>query len=111
MSEKIVEKAKAEMAKAAEQGTKKQEATQVASKAPVMYVGPTIAGVAIQNTVYTEIPDGALEAAKELPAIRNLFVPIREYPAAEQMLRTGKGYIASAWKKALAYKNEGGVNK
>lgn len=78
--------------------------------APVMYVGPTIAGVAIQFTVYTEMPEGAKAAAESVPVIRNLFIPIEDYPKAHQMLRDGKGYIASAYKKALEYK-EGGTKK
>jgi len=70
----------------------------------LMYVGPTIPGIGIQNRVYTEIPEDAAAACKEVPEIRNLFIPIIKYPAAEQMLRTGKGYIFSAYKKALEYK-------
>lgn len=74
----------------------------------LMYVGPTIPGIAIQNAIYTEIPQAAAEACKEVPEMRNLFIPILKYPAAEQMLRTGKGYIFSAYKKALQFKEEGG---
>jgi hypothetical protein len=77
----------------------------------LMYVGPTIAGVGIQNRVYTEIPEGAKEAFKEVPEMRNLFVPILTYPAAETMIRTKKGYIFSAYRKALEFKESrnGGI--
>lgn len=74
----------------------------------LMYVGPTIPGIAIQNVVYTEIPKTAAEVCEEVPEMRNLFIPILKYPAAEQMLRTRNGYIYSAYKKALDYKEEGG---
>lgn len=74
----------------------------------LMYVGPTIPGIAIQNTIYTKIPQAAAEACKKVPEMRNLFIPILKYPEAEQMLRTGKGYIFSAYKKALQFKEEGG---
>ena len=71
---------------------------------PVMYVGPTIPGIGIQNRVYTEIPVGAQEAFKELPELRNLFLPILQYPMAEQMIRERKGFVFSAFKKALTLK-------
>lgn len=69
----------------------------------LLYVGPTIAGVAIQNTVYAEIPNGARAAFQECAQLRNLFVPVREYGTAEGMLRTRSGYIYSAFCKALEY--------
>ena len=73
----------------------------------LMYVGPTIPGVAIQNTVYTQIPDAAAEACKKVPEMRNLFIPLMKYPAAEKSLRSEKGYIYRAYNKAMKYK-EGG---
>lgn len=74
---------------------------------PLMYVGPTIVGLGIQNRVYSEIPGGALELIKETPALRNLFIPIAEYPTANTMLRNSKGNIFSAYKMALKIKNGG----
>lgn len=71
---------------------------------PVMYVGPTIPGIGIQNRVYTEIPAGAQEAFKEVPELRNLFLPIPQYPKAEQMIRERKGFVHSAYTKALTLK-------
>ena len=44
-----------------------------------MYVGPTLAGIGIQNRVYTEIPKEALSKAKEIPEINLLFIPIKDY--------------------------------
>ena len=40
---------------------------------PLMYVGPTIPGIAIQNTVYEPVPEAAMEAAKGLPVFLDLF--------------------------------------
>lgn len=73
----------------------------------LMYVGPTIPGIGIQNRVYTEIPEAAKEACKDVPEMRNLFIPVIKYPIAEKMLRERKGYIFSAFRKAQEYK-EGG---
>lgn len=71
-----------------------------------MYVGPTIPGVATQNVVYAMIPEGLKQAIKENPEMGNLCIPVKEYGAAEKMIRTGSGYIASAYKKALEYKEK-----
>ncbi len=75
-----------------------------------MYVGPSIPGVATQNVVYTKIPKEAEEAKKECPEFINLFIPIKKYGMAEEMLRKKEGYIFSAYQKALEYK-EGRKNK
>ena len=72
----------------------------------IMYVGPSIPGVAVQNTVYTEIPEGAVEAIKSCPAIRNLFVEIRAYSKAEEMIRTRSGHIYAAFERAEKYGKE-----
>lgn len=91
------------------EATTKEKAKEKVAATEVMYVGPTVPGIAIQNTVYTAIPDGALAAAETLPVIKNLFIQITDYPKAQRMLREKKGYIYSAYEKALEYK--GGVKK
>lgn len=77
------------------------------NKAPLktIYVGPTIEGVSIQNVVYCNgIPDEAMGAIKEEPALSGLFVPLSDYSRASAMLNSGKGYIAEAYTKALEFK-------
>lgn len=76
-------------------------------KEPVMYVGPTVNGIGIQNRVYTEIPGNVQELFHETPELKNLFIPVREYPTACRMLREHKGYIYSAFMRALDFKNGG----
>ncbi len=78
-----------------------------AAKTPVqkMYVGPTIVGFAIQNRVYTDIPEAAKEELKKDPELSNLFIDIKDYPKADQMIREETGYIFSAYMKALALKS------
>ena len=63
-------------------------------KEPLMYIGPTVPGIAIKNRVYEEIPESLKEAMKEVPEYGNLLIPITEYPEAELMISTGKGYAA-----------------
>lgn len=74
---------------------------------PLMYVGPTINGIGIQNRVYSEMPGRTQEVLERVPELKNLFIPIREYPKACKMLRERKGYIYSAFTKALTLKNGG----
>ena len=68
--------------------TETQAAAEEVKQENLMYVGPTIPGIGIQNRVYTEIPEAARKACKNVPEMR-------------------KGYIFSAFKKALKYR-EGG---
>ena len=67
---------------------------------PLMYVGPTVPGIGIQNRVYTEIPKEAKERAEKMPEIRLLFIPVKDYPMANQMLREGTGYLYDAYCRA-----------
>lgn len=76
-------------------------------KEPVMYVGPTVNGIGIQNRVYTEIPKETQVRFQEAPELRNLFIPVRQYPTACRMIRKRKGYIYSAFMRALDFKNGG----
>ncbi|MCD8364775.1 MAG: hypothetical protein LUC83_02980 [Clostridiales bacterium] len=70
----------------------------------LMYVGPTLPGIAIQNRVYTEIPAGAADMIARDAELRNLFIPVASYPKANKMLREGTGYIYKAYAKALKLK-------
>lgn len=76
-------------------------------KEPVMYVGPTVAGFGIQNQVLSDIPESIKGTLEKEPELKNLFIPIIEYPEACRMLREKRGYIYSAYKKALTLKNGG----
>lgn len=90
--------------KAAAKRTTKNAAVQAAE--PLMYVGPTIRGVAIQNRVYSEIPEPAKKAITECPLLSNLFVDIRRYPDAERQITEGKGSLYVAFDAALSYKEK-----
>lgn len=64
---------------------------------PQMYVGPTVPGIGIQNRVYTKMPKEAQERAEKVPEIRLLFIPVKAYPRAIQMLRERTGYLYEAY--------------
>ena len=80
---------------------KKTQAVTEAKTEAVLYVGPTISGIAITGTVYTTIPEAAKAAKADAPMILNLFIPIREK----------RGYVYSAYTEAQKFKLErGGKN-
>ena len=66
--------------KAPEEAKAPAKKKQPAAKAPetVLYVGPTINGIAITGTVYSSIPEAAKAAREKAPMILNLFIRIRE---------------------------------
>lgn len=99
--------------KAPEEAKAPAKKKQPAAKAPetVLYVGPTINGIAITGTVYSSIPEAAKAAKADAPMILNLFIPIREYGEAERMIREKRGYVYSAYAEAQKFKLErGGKN-
>lgn len=75
-----------------------------------MYVGPTLVGIGIQNRVYTQIPQEALSQAEKMPEIRLLFLPVKDYPMANRMLRESTGYIYDAYRKVEGMR-EGGSHE
>ena len=87
--------------------TAKAEEQETGLKGPWMYVGPTVPGIGIQNRVYTEIPADAAGRAKEVPEVALLFIPVKDYPMANRMLREGAGYIYDAYCK-VAHIGKGG---
>lgn len=72
----------------------------------LMYVGPTVPGLGIQNRVYRGEPVGAADFVAKEPEIGNLFIEISKYPEAGRMLREKNGYIYRAYMKALALANK-----
>lgn len=68
----------------------------------IVYVGPTIVGVATRNTVYSEIPESLQTAIQETPFLGNLCVPISALADAMEQIRHRKGAIYTMYKKALA---------
>lgn len=88
-------------AKDAKETTEKAEP----KKCKKMYVGPTIPGFATNNVVYDGIPDYTQEYLVKTPELNNLFVEVVDYSKANRMLREKRGYIYSAYLKALEIKN------
>lgn len=99
---------KATMSTVEEKTTPEGEKEKPGMKGKWMYVGPTVPGIGIQNRVYTEIPAEAAGRAKEVPEVRLLFIPVKDYPMANKMLREKTGYIYDAYCKAASLRRGGG---
>ena len=90
-----------------EDATPKPKKKAPGMKGPWMYVGPTVPGIGIQNRVYTAIPAEAAGRAKEVPEVGLLFIPVRDYPMANRMLRERTGYIHDAYCKVEVIRKGG----
>ena len=69
----------------------------------VMYVGPTILGVATRNTTYPAIPDSITAAAKPAPYLASLCVPTKEIPKAMEQIRKKEGAYWTFYNMAKGY--------
>lgn len=79
---------------------------EIKANRPLMYVGPTIPGLATQNTVYTQISEPMKEAAKDCPIVLDLFIPVMDYPKAEQQIRNTSGRLYTAFCKAMSLRKK-----
>lgn len=68
-----------------------------------MYVGPTIIGVAIRNTVYEDVPDALSVAIQKAPYLKNLCVEIESLANAMRQLRDKRGAIYTSYRMALSF--------
>lgn len=68
---------------------------------PVAYCGPTIPGVAVQFTTYTNgVPAALEEAAKENPVLGGLVVPLDQLPEVRRQFHAGAGRYYTMYCKA-----------
>lgn len=72
----------------------------------IVYVGPTIIGVATRNTVYDGIPASLQTAIQDAPYLGNLCVPVSGLADAMNQIRQKSGAIYTMYKKALAFSAE-----
>jgi len=68
----------------------------------IVYVGPTIPGVATRNTTYSEMPESLKKAAEAAPYLAGLCVPVASLSAAMDQIRHKKGAFYTLYQKALA---------
>ncbi len=95
--------------------TNKEEVTVKSSKTKkqvsetVVYLGPTILGVANKNTFFNNgLSEELKKAITDVPAIGKLVVPLSEYPKAMAQINKKEGAVYSFYQKALEYKPKEG---
>ena len=80
--------------------SKDQKKTTTAT-GPVVYCGPTIPGVAVQYTTYTNgTPTALAEAIKEKPVLGGLVVPLDKLPEVRRQFHAGAGRYYTLYRKA-----------
>ena len=66
---------------------------------PVVYCGPTIPGVAVKFTIYTNgTPTALAEAIKKKPVLGGLVVPLDQLPEVRRQFRAGVGRYCTLYK-------------
>lgn len=71
----------------------------------MVYVGPTVTGVATHNQIFNNgLPDGLKAAIEKEPAIASLIVPISELAAANQSINTKTGATYVFYSRVLKNK-------
>jgi len=70
--------------------------------ADVMYLGPTISGVARHSTVFKSgsLPPKAVECISRFPVMARLFVPLKEMPSAVKAINMKKGALWEIYTQA-----------
>ena len=68
---------------------------------------PRLTGLASRTGSTQKYQETCRNCSMKRPELKNLFIPVREYPTACRMLREHKGYIYSAFMRALDFKNGG----
>lgn len=68
---------------------------------PVVYCGPTIPGVAVQFTTYTNgVPTALEEATKKNQVLGGLVVPLDQLPEVRHQFHAGAGRYYTLYRKA-----------
>lgn len=68
---------------------------------PEVYCGPTIPGVAVKFTTYTNgIPAVLAEAITDNPALGGLVVPLDQLPEVQRQFHAGAGRYYTLYRKA-----------
>ncbi len=71
-----------------------------------IYIGPTIDGVAVRNTVYEELPKPLAAAIKNAPYLSGLCIPISKLAEAMKQINSGSGMVYKLYSMALKERAE-----
>lgn len=87
------------------EGAAEQAIVKAAQTETLVYVGPSILGVAYHNTVFNNgVPQELQTAMDEEPAFKNLLVPIGQLAAVGSDIANKRGAAYIFYEKALQYK-------
>lgn len=87
------------------EGVTEQATVKAAQTETLIYVGPSILGVAYHNTVFNNgVPQELQTAMDEEPAFKNLLVPIGQLAAIGSDIANKRGAAYIFYEKALQYK-------
>lgn len=87
------------------EGATEQVTVRAAQTETLVYVGPSILGVAYHNTVFNNgVPQELQTAMDEEPAFKNLLVPIGQLAAVGSDIANKRGAAYIFYEKALQYK-------
>ena len=71
-----------------------------------IYIGPTIDGIAIRNTVYEELPQSLAAAIQKAPYLSGLCIPISGLASAMKQISSKSGTAYELYTKALKERAE-----
>lgn len=93
--------------KTATESVTEQETATATQTETLVYVGPSILGVAYHNTVFNNgVPQELQTAMNEEPAFKNLLVPIGQLAAVGSDIANKRGAAYIFYEKALQYKQQ-----
>jgi hypothetical protein len=93
-----------------EKTTVESKSSMETMKETMVYVGPTIIGVAVQNTFFNNgIPDALKAAIADAPIIGNLLIPISKLPMALKEIENKQGAMHIYIQNAKQYKPKKGA--
>ena len=67
----------------------------------IVYVGPTILGVATRNTIYEQRPEALTAAIQRRPYLAGLCVPVSGLASAMQQISRQQGGVYTLYMRAL----------
>lgn len=66
----------------------------------IVYIGPTMYGIATRNTVYSEIPAALSAEFDSRPFLQDLCISVQELPKALKQIQEKRGAYYTLYQKA-----------
>lgn len=80
----------------------KRKAEDIVKKGTVVYIGPSLRGVADRNTIYNNgLPKELTGEIEKKPSLANLLVPLPQLAEAMKQINTRQGAYYAFYQKAL----------